>query len=117
MLASPSVARSRIARAALSRFVASSRLVDYAWGNDGGDVSLLKTHISHIRTKLGMAVTGQNSISVVPSVGYRLNRSSAPAAVQKCEHCQTADLLAEGRDGEPIPLHAERLEPIAVGVN
>src|SRR5579862_1687382 len=56
----------------VGRVVASSRLVDYAWGYHGGDASLLKTHISHIRTKLGLDATGPNSISVVPSVGYRL---------------------------------------------
>lgn len=56
--------------------VNSSRLVDYAWGYDGGDRSLLKTHISHIRTKLGLPPIGPGSICVVPSVGYRLNRPS-----------------------------------------
>jgi DNA-binding response OmpR family regulator len=64
----------------VGRVVASSRLVDYAWGCDGGDVSLLKTHISHIRSKLGMSVTGPTSISVVPSVGYRLTQSSEEGA-------------------------------------
>jgi len=61
----------------VGRVVASSRLVDYAWGINGGDVSLLKTHISHIRTKVGLSVMGPNSISVVPSVGYRLNGAKA----------------------------------------
>ena len=35
------------------RVVSSSRLVEYAWGYDGGEASLVKTHISHIRQKLG----------------------------------------------------------------
>ncbi len=61
----------------VGRVVASSRLVDYAWGYHGGDASLLKTHISHLRTKLGLASTGPNSISVVPSVGYRLCQASS----------------------------------------
>ena len=53
------------------RVVSSSRLVDYAWGYDGGDVSLLKTHISHIRTKLEWPQSGLGEITAVPRVGYR----------------------------------------------
>src|SRR5687767_11763299 len=29
-------------------------LINYVWGYDGGDSNLLKTHISHLRTKLNM---------------------------------------------------------------
>lgn len=56
----------------VGRVVANARLVDYTWGYHGGDVSLLKTHISHIRTKLDLGSSGPGSIAVVPSVGYRL---------------------------------------------
>lgn len=56
----------------LGRVVTSTRLVDYAWGYDGGDPSLLKTHISHIRTKLGLPARGPGGIEVLPTVGYRL---------------------------------------------
>jgi DNA-binding response OmpR family regulator len=56
----------------IDRVVSFSRLVDYAWGYNGGDASLLKTHISHIRTKLGLGVKGPGAISVVPTVGYKL---------------------------------------------
>lgn len=54
------------------RVVPSSRLVDYAWGYDGGDVSLLKTHISHLRKKLQLPQSDLGDIRAVPSVGYRL---------------------------------------------
>jgi DNA-binding response OmpR family regulator len=56
----------------LGRVVSASRLVEYAWGYDGGDVSLLKTHISHIRKKLGLPQGGPGSITAVAGVGYRL---------------------------------------------
>ncbi|MBI4506700.1 MAG: response regulator transcription factor [Chloroflexi bacterium] len=54
------------------RVVSATRLVEYAWGYDGGDVSLLKTHICHIRKKLLLERGGQGDISAVPGVGYRL---------------------------------------------
>ncbi len=57
------------------RVVPSTRLIEYAWGLEGGDASLLKTHISHIRSKLGLAATGKDSISALTRVGYRLNLS------------------------------------------
>ena len=59
------------------RVVTAARLVDYAWDDDG-DVSLLKTHISHIRTKLGLPqdyILGD--IRAVPRVGY-LSSPGAP---------------------------------------
>jgi DNA-binding response OmpR family regulator len=64
------------------RVVSLSRLVDYAWGIDGGDVFLLKTHISHIRKKLRLPRGGLEDIASVPRVGYRLVRSdhASPAS-------------------------------------
>ncbi len=53
------------------RVIPYSRLVEYAWGYDGGDSSLLKTHICHIRDKLGFS-TERNGIRAVPGVGYSL---------------------------------------------
>ena len=42
------------------RVIPYSRLVEYAWGYyDEGNSSLLKTHICHIRKKLGLATSGQ----------------------------------------------------------
>ncbi len=55
------------------RVVPSARLIEYAWGLDGGDVSLLKTNISRIRGKLGLSANGQDGIAALPRVGYRLS--------------------------------------------
>lgn len=59
-----------------NRVVSLSRLVDYAWGLDGGDIFLLKTHLSHIRKKLQLPRGGLEDIVSVPRVGYRLVRST-----------------------------------------
>jgi DNA-binding response OmpR family regulator len=57
------------------------RLVDYAWGYEGGDASLLKTHICHIRSKLGLPSEGEGSIRALATVGYSLvKRRAEPAA-------------------------------------
>ena len=56
------------------RVIPYARLVEYAWGYDGGDSSLLKTHISHIRSKLGMVGDGPGGIKAVPGVGYSLTK-------------------------------------------
>jgi DNA-binding response OmpR family regulator len=58
------------------RVVSTSRLVDYAWGYDGGDVSLLKTHVSHIRKKLDLPQEDVGEIRAIPRVGYRLTRNA-----------------------------------------
>lgn len=52
--------------------VSSKRLVDYAWSYDSGDTYLLKTHICHIRKKLGLPREGPGAIRGIPGVGYRL---------------------------------------------
>jgi DNA-binding response OmpR family regulator len=62
------------------RVVSATRLVEYAWGYDGGDVSLLKTHICHIRQKLGLPQSGPESITAVAGVGYRMNAPKQAAA-------------------------------------
>ena len=63
------------------RVVSSSRLVEYAWGYEGGEASLVKTHISHVRQKLGLDKArpederpGDIRIRTVPWVGYSLTR-------------------------------------------
>jgi DNA-binding response OmpR family regulator len=56
----------------VGRVVSSTRLVEYGWGYDEEDVSLLKTHISHIRTKLGLSRRGEAHIVSVARVGYKL---------------------------------------------
>src|SRR4030088_2078264 len=54
------------------RVIPYSRLVEYAWGYEGGDSSLLKTHICHIRQKLGLSAGKNGGIRAVPGVGYSL---------------------------------------------
>lgn len=61
------------------RVVPTERLVQYAWGYDGGDAGMLKTHICHIRQKLGLRPGSPYQIKAVPGVGYTLPRP-APAA-------------------------------------
>ena len=56
------------------RVVATSRLIDFAWGLDGeGDGSLLKTHVSHIRRKLREVSEWPITIRAFPGVGYSLH--------------------------------------------
>jgi DNA-binding response OmpR family regulator len=64
------------------RVVNATRLVDYAWGYDGGNISLLKTHISHIRKKLDLPQIDIGDIKSVAKVGYRLKQSDgSPASI------------------------------------
>jgi len=60
------------------RVIPYDRLVEYAWGYDGGDSSLLKTHICHIRSKLGLEVGKPGAIRAVSGVGYSLTRAERP---------------------------------------
>ena len=60
------------------RVIPYSRLVEYAWGFDGGDANLLKTHISHVRTKLGIGGDEPGGIRAVAGVGYSLVRAEQP---------------------------------------
>lgn len=59
------------------RVVSTARLVEYGWGYDGGDVSLLKTHVSHLRKKLRLPSDDLGEIRAIARVGYRLTRTSA----------------------------------------
>ena len=54
------------------RVIPHSRLVEYAWGYDGGDSNLLKTHICHIRKKLDLPPGKVGGIRAVPGVGYSM---------------------------------------------
>jgi DNA-binding response OmpR family regulator len=55
------------------RVVPTDRLIGMVWGDDGGDSFALKTHISHIRAKLGFKAGEPGYISVIPQLGYRFN--------------------------------------------
>lgn len=57
----------------VGRVIPYSRLVEYAWGYDGGDSSLLKTHICHIREKLALSAGRERGIRAVSGIGYSLS--------------------------------------------
>jgi DNA-binding response OmpR family regulator len=54
------------------RVVRTQRLIELAWGYDGGNADALKTHISNIRQKVGSSKGSPCSISAIPQVGYKL---------------------------------------------
>jgi DNA-binding response OmpR family regulator len=56
------------------RVVSTSRLIQHAWGCDGVQTALLKTHVCHIRRKLRMQSGQPGNIKAVPWVGYYLTR-------------------------------------------
>jgi DNA-binding response OmpR family regulator len=56
--------------------VQSQRLIELIWNYDGGDAFSLKTHISHIRHKLGVANGTGVCITSVPRIGYRLEAAA-----------------------------------------
>ncbi|MCC6173989.1 MAG: response regulator transcription factor [Chloroflexi bacterium] len=54
------------------RVVPYSRLIEYAWGNDGGSPTHLKIRICNIRKKLGLPIDGEAGIRAVVGTGYTL---------------------------------------------
>jgi DNA-binding response OmpR family regulator len=63
------------------RVAPSSRLIEFAWPDDRGDLDVLKTHVSHLRTKLGFNRDGGKlAIENVPGIGYRLRPLEAAQA-------------------------------------
>jgi DNA-binding response OmpR family regulator len=54
------------------RVVSYERLIEYAWGHDGGSPSHLKIRICSIRKKLGLPVGGEAGIKAVVGTGYTL---------------------------------------------
>jgi DNA-binding response OmpR family regulator len=70
------------------KIVTTSRLLAYVWGYDGGDQNALRTHISHIRTKLQLR-SHAAAITVIPCVGYRLELAVEPAGVSELSVAET----------------------------
>jgi DNA-binding response OmpR family regulator len=62
------------------RVVTSERLVEYTWGYEEGETSLLKAHICHIRKKLELPQKGPGAIVSVSGVGYQFNKDRGEAA-------------------------------------
>jgi DNA-binding response OmpR family regulator len=57
----------------VGRVVTAQRLVECAWGYGEGDATMLKTHICHLRVKLGLRSKGAPAqIVALPTVGYSL---------------------------------------------
>jgi DNA-binding response OmpR family regulator len=54
------------------RVVPYERLIEYAWGHDGGSPSHLKIRICSIRKKLGLPVSADAGIKAVVGTGYTL---------------------------------------------
>jgi len=75
------------------RVIPYARLVDYAWGFEGGDANVLKSHVCHIRQKLRLPAAGPGSITALQGVGYSLVKAPAqttspdapPAALEAVE--------------------------------
>jgi DNA-binding response OmpR family regulator len=67
----------------VGRVVSTSRLIDFAWGLDGeGDVSLLKTHFSHIRRKVAEVSDHPIAIRALAGAGYSLHIGSPEPAIK-----------------------------------
>jgi DNA-binding response OmpR family regulator len=91
-----------------------ARLVDYAWGFEGGDASLLKTHICHVRRKLGLPLTGAGAIRSLATVGYSLVKRPASSSPTRLD---TAFDMSRGSDDEQAAAaqrYAERTRLVAV---
>jgi DNA-binding response OmpR family regulator len=87
----------------VGRVVSSTRLVEYGWGYDEEDVSLLKTHISHIRTKLGLSRGGEAHIASVARVGYKLVLTAPDrldSGTEPDEEDASEDVLMTFADGD-----------------
>jgi len=87
-----------------------ARLVDYAWGYEGGDANLLKTHICHVRQKLQIPLEGPGSIRALATVGYSLvKQKGGPDAVTASTPAPTQVFDASPRESR----RAEHRRPLA----
>jgi DNA-binding winged helix-turn-helix (wHTH) protein len=58
------------------------RLIEFAWGHEGGSPSHLKIRITSLRKKLGLPITGEIGIRAIVGTGYILHGCSRePGAV------------------------------------
>lgn len=64
----------------VGRIVTTGRLLAYVWGYDGGDPNALRTHISHMRSKLQLGTLIDAEIIGVPGVGYRFQLTQGRTA-------------------------------------
>jgi len=59
------------------RVVPYNRLIEYAWGQEGGSPTHLKIRICNIRKKLDLPVDSDAGIKAVVGTGYTLRRAAA----------------------------------------
>ena len=59
------------------RVVPYNRLIEYAWGQEGGSPTHLKIRICNIRKKLDLPVDSDSGIKAVVGTGYTLRRAAA----------------------------------------
>ncbi len=63
------------------KVVGFGRLLESGWGYDNGEPSLLKSHVSHLRKKLGQLPGWEGQIDVIRGAGYILRvRAGQPAS-------------------------------------
>jgi DNA-binding response OmpR family regulator len=58
----------------VGRVISSDRLSEQTWGPEGGNANMLKTHICHIRKKLGLIDGEPGYIKSIVAVGYVMER-------------------------------------------
>jgi two-component system OmpR family response regulator len=58
------------------RVVPATRLFAYVWGSEGGAANSLRSHICHLRKKVGLDGGANGSIASVPAVGYVFQTSA-----------------------------------------
>jgi DNA-binding response OmpR family regulator len=59
--------------------VPANRLFAYVWGTEAGAANSLRSHICHLRKKLGLDGGARGSIASVPGVGYVFRASASRA--------------------------------------
>jgi DNA-binding response OmpR family regulator len=58
-----------------------ARLIEFAWGtSEEGSTSVLRTHLSHVRRKVGLGASGPGALQSVGGVGYTFTRPAPPTA-------------------------------------
>jgi two-component system OmpR family response regulator len=86
------------------RVVPYSRLIAYAWGyTDEGASSLLKSHVYHLRKKLGLNADAEHGLSAVPGVGYQLAASAHSAQTTASAEHAAASASTEAERDKPPP--------------
>ena len=84
--------------------VSTNRLFTRVWGGNGGDENSLRSHICHLRKKLGLDGGPRGSISAVPAVGYVFTTRAASALAASgavLDRASPAPSRDDNIDGQP----------------